>query len=315
VLAGCGSSGSASPATLSNAEHRYTAELPAGWELAAESLTPSLTNPVEILVASTVADVRPAEGRCAQLPVGGLERLGPRDALVTVQERYGEPTFGARPERFELVGRVDYGGGPTCADGEEALEEYWFGFDDANRGFHVLVAFGPDAPAERREEALALLDSLRFEPGPVGVRIDPDLATGIEDRDARLGWQLPTPRWQRYDWPLTSAHTERVVAGTFDLEPSPPDANCTPRAALDAMPPGGALVYAFEYLGAHGPIAERRGELELGPPIAFECMGESRMVRWRERGRVFQAHVYLGPRAGPRLERDAQSILNSIQVR
>jgi len=179
LLAGCGSDGRAASAVpVSNAEHRYIAELPAGWELAAESLTPNLTNPVEILFASTIRDVRPAKGACAHMPVGGLERMGPRDALVTVQERYGEPTFGARPERFELVGRVDHGGGPTCADGEGVLEEYWFGFDDVNRGFHVLVAFGPDAPAERREQALAVLDSLRFEPGPVGVRIDPDLATG-----------------------------------------------------------------------------------------------------------------------------------------
>jgi hypothetical protein len=315
VLAGCGSEGGASRVPVANAEHRYTAVLPVGWELAAESLTPTLTNPVEILFASTIDDVRPAEGACAHMPVGGLERMGPRDALVTVQERYGRPRFPARPERFALTGRVDYGGGGTCADGEAELEEYWFDFSDANRGFHVLVALGPEAPPARREQALALLDSLRFEPGPEGVRIDPDLATGVEDREARLAWQLPTPRWQRYDWPMTSAHAERVLAGTFDLERSPPDSNCTPRAALEAMPPDGAFLYVFEYLGAHGQIPERRGELALGPEVAYECMGESRMVRWREGGRAFQAHVYLGSRASPQLERDARSILNSIQVR
>jgi len=315
LLAGCESEPGPLSLPVSSAEHRYTAVLPAGWKLAGESLTPTLTNPVEILFASTIDDVRAAEGACAHMPVGGLERMGPRDALVTVQERYGEPRFAARPERFALEGRVDHGGGGTCAEGEAQLEEYWFDFSDANRGFHVLVAFGPEAPAARREEALTLLDSLRFEPGPEGVRIDPDLATGVEDRDARLGWQLPTPRWQRYDWPMTSAVTERVLAGTFDLERSPPDGNCTPRAALEAMPPTGAFIYVFEYLGAHGQIPERRGELELGAEIAYECMGESRMVTWREGGRAFQAHVYLGPRASPQLEDDARSILNSIQVR
>ena len=157
VLAGCGSEGGASPAPVRNAEHRFTAVVPAGWELAGESLTPSLTNPVEILLASTIEDVRPTRGACAHQPVGALERMGPRDALVTVQERYGEPRFIARPQHFELVGRVDYGGGGTCVDGQDELEECWFEFSDANRGFHVHVAFGPDAPAVRREEALALL--------------------------------------------------------------------------------------------------------------------------------------------------------------
>ena len=117
VLAGCGSEGGASPAPVRNAEHRFTAVVPAGWELAGESLTPSLTNPVEILLASTIEDVRPTRGACAHQPVGALERMGPRDEL----------------------------------------EEYWFEFSDANRGFHVHVAFGPDAPAVRREQALALL--------------------------------------------------------------------------------------------------------------------------------------------------------------
>ena len=48
------------------------------------------------------------------------------------------------------------------------MEEYWFEFRDAGRSFHVLVAFGRGAPAERRDEVLALLDSLHFDPGARG---------------------------------------------------------------------------------------------------------------------------------------------------
>ena len=70
---------------------------------------------------------------------------GPKDAFVTVQERYGAPQFPQRPEI------------------------HWFGFRDAGRGFHVLVAIGSDAPPERRAEAVDLLDSLRFEPAPEGA--------------------------------------------------------------------------------------------------------------------------------------------------
>jgi hypothetical protein len=54
---------------------------------------------------------------------------------------------------------IDY----ELSDGE--LGVYWFGFRDAGRGFQVLVALGRSASPARVAEALALLDSLRFDPG------------------------------------------------------------------------------------------------------------------------------------------------------
>jgi hypothetical protein len=183
----------------------------------------------------------------------------------------------------------------------------------------VLVAFGSDAPPERRAEAVDLLDSLRFEPAPEGVRLDPDLAVPFEDEEAGLAWQMPIPPWQRYDGPLTLMVGERLMLGTFDLPPAPPDRNCTPRAAIDAMPPDGAFIYLFENLDLADRfkhrIPERTGEITLGPKMAFECMGESWKATWRQQGRAFQAHVYIGPRASDELKRDVRSILNSIRVR
>ena len=38
-------------------------------------------------------------------------------------------------------------------------------------------------------------------------------------------------------------------------------------------------------------------------------MGKSRAVTWQERGRAFQAHVYIGARASDRLRRDVASVL------
>jgi hypothetical protein len=61
-------------------------------------------------------------------------------------------------------------------------------------------------------------------------------------------------------------------------------------------------------------IPEHTGELELGAETAFECMGQSRMVTWQERGRAFQAHAYIGARATDALKQDVRSILNSIRV-
>jgi hypothetical protein len=107
------------------------------------------------------------------VPVDALKRMGPQDAFVTVKERYGEAQFPARPDRFRLTGEVEHGDAATCAPNENQLDEYWFDFRDARRGFHVLVVVGHDAPPARREDALALLDSLRFETGAAGVHLDP----------------------------------------------------------------------------------------------------------------------------------------------
>ena len=322
LVAGCGAGDdlsvvAATPTAVP--ERDFTFEMPDGWRLFSESQTPALANPVEILSVGTVPPGGPDEGSCAHVPVGALERMGPDDAFVTVQERYGEPRFPDRPEHFTLPERSQGTDAEVCAPNGEQLDIYWFGFRDAGRGFHVLVAFGRDAPPERRAEALAVLDSLRFQPGPDGVRLDPDLAVAFEDDEARLTWQMPVPPWQRYDGPLTSLAGERLVLGTFELPHAPPDRDCTPRAAIDAMPPDGAFIYLFEYLDlaprAKQRIPARTGEIKLGPERAYECMGESRMATWREHGRAFQAHVYIGPRTTDQLKRDLRSILNSIQVR
>ena len=301
----------AAPAPFVSDAHRFSAELPPGWERAPRSLTPGLSNPAEILSAGTVRALRPTAGACAHMPVAAIERVGPRDAFVSVQERYGEARFPDRPERFALPAPDPGSDAAACARNGGRLDVYWFGFRDARRGFHVLVVLGREAPPARREEALALLDSLRFEPGPEGVHLDSDLVVPYSVRG--LAWLMP-PRWRHYDRPLTSVDGERLALGTFPLEPGPPDANCAPRAAIDALPPDGAFIYVFEYVDHRVTAPERAGELRLGTETSYECLGRSRMVRWRDRGRDFQAHVALGPRASAALEREARSILNSIQV-
>ena len=150
-------------------ERGFAFDLPDGWHLSSESQTPALTNPVEILSAGTVPSGRPNEGSCAHIPTSALERIGPKDAFVTVQERYGTPQFPHRPERFTLPPRSEGTEAETCARNGKQLDIHWFGFRDAGRGFHVLVVFGSDAPPERRAEAVDLLDSLRFEPAPEGA--------------------------------------------------------------------------------------------------------------------------------------------------
>ncbi|HEX6621660.1 MAG TPA: hypothetical protein VF024_18505 [Solirubrobacteraceae bacterium] len=149
--------------------HGLTAELPPGWQAAAESLTPHLTDPREELAVGTYS-LRYRQTECAHVPGSALEDLGPGDAFVTLQERGlgvpdGEPDFPSRPSRFgpALGGPSEAG---ACAPGAR-FSAHWFGFSDGGRRFHVLVAFGPQASVRVQRQAWAILDGLRVDPGVV----------------------------------------------------------------------------------------------------------------------------------------------------
>jgi hypothetical protein len=242
--------------------------------------------------------------------------MGPEDVFITVQERFGEAGFAVRPEHFTLADKTG-SEVKACLGGNPQFDDYWFGFADAGRGFHVLVAVGRQASPERRTQALALLDSFRFQPGPQGVHLDGDLVMQAEDQQARLSWSM-VPPWRRYDWRLTSVQGERLALGTFDLSRSPRDPNCSPGAAIDALPPDGAFIYVFEYAPATDSARSAfpdGAERVFGAERPYECLGDSQMVRWQDHRRAFQAHVYFGRDASPDLKRAATSIVNSIQAR
>jgi hypothetical protein len=156
------------PPVLEVRQHGLTAELPPGWQSAAESLTPHLVDPREELAVATFP-LRYRQTECAQIPGSALADLGPGDAFVTLQERglgaADGPDFPARPARFgpEL-------GGPFAASGcvgDAHFTDHWFGFTDGGRAFHVIVAFGPQASAEVQRQAWAILDGLRVDPAVV----------------------------------------------------------------------------------------------------------------------------------------------------
>jgi hypothetical protein len=144
----------------------YTVSTPPGWHLARRSLTPSLVDPAEILAVGTFP-IRRGEELCQ-----ALAKIPPDEAFVTLEERAraprGDPTFPRRPERFEpnprLPGKSEL---PYCARGYKGppipMLDYWFGFRDAGRAFHVFVGIGKEAPEEVRREAFGILNSLRLE--------------------------------------------------------------------------------------------------------------------------------------------------------
>jgi hypothetical protein len=174
VLSGCGGGHRAatSPAPPpTDVGHGLSVRLPQGWNLATTDLTPHLVDPREELsVATFPLNYSPAP--CAQFPVRALEDLGPRDALVTLQERGLDPgsswpDFPQRPNAFgpQLGGEADVRGCLPSA----RFTDHWFGFSDSGRHFHVLVVFGLDAPVAVRAQAWRILDSLRVNP-----RVRPD---------------------------------------------------------------------------------------------------------------------------------------------
>jgi hypothetical protein len=76
--------------TTVNKSHGFTVSLPPGWQLSAESLTPDLLDPRELMSAATFP-LAYRRGRCNHMPDGALRAMGPADAFVTIQERGGNP--------------------------------------------------------------------------------------------------------------------------------------------------------------------------------------------------------------------------------
>jgi hypothetical protein len=155
----------------------YDVSFPAGWYRATHTLTPSISDPVEILSIATFPFRR---GQLLCTSTGALARVRPAGALLSIQERgigaYGGPDFPSRPVRFRpdprLPGRSEW---PYCAAVQPnqrrykpvravPMLDYYFGFSDAGRAFHVLVTIGRKAPAGVRRTAFLILDSLRFDP-------------------------------------------------------------------------------------------------------------------------------------------------------
>jgi hypothetical protein len=145
----------------------YTVQVPDGWHRASASLTPGLVDPREIFSVATFP-LRRGDEFCES-----LERIPPGEAFVTIQERglgaYGQEGFPRRPQSFEpdpdLPGSSTW---PYCARGDHKppipMRDYWFGFSDAGRAFHVFVGVGKASPPELSRDAFGILNSLRLEP-------------------------------------------------------------------------------------------------------------------------------------------------------
>lgn len=138
--------------------------LPPGWELAPTTLTPYLQDPHEILSATTFAPGVPRES-CAMFPAVALERLQPKDALVSVRERgKGSPPFVPRQARFVpdpsgAAAQIAAGCIGRPVSGALSVTNFSVG----PRNLSVLVVLGSGASPAVRGEAVQIVERLRFD--------------------------------------------------------------------------------------------------------------------------------------------------------
>ena len=152
--------------TTVNKSRGFTVSLPPGWRLSAESLTPQLLDPRELLSAATFP-LAYRHGACNHMPDGALTTMGPTDGFVSVQERGGSPGaagFPPRPPSFGASVEQSDGDIASCLGHSADTREYWIPFRDAHRRFYALVVLGVRAPQRTRDEAFGILDRLRLDP-------------------------------------------------------------------------------------------------------------------------------------------------------
>ncbi len=145
--------------------------------------------------------------------------------------------------------------------------------------------------------------------------------TGI---DVGAGIRLRYPvGWHVITRPLTSVASpvQRLVVTSFPLVQARSDKGCMPATAIRKMSPGGAFLYMFEYTGltrqSLARFARRPSHFQLDRKsyARYECFGLSYMARFRDAGREFQVHFYLGPRAGRKTRTMLLSVLNGLIVK
>ena len=309
ALGGCGAGAPASEPAPRPGQTRFedrlrglTVTFPSDWHRARRTLTPTLIDPREVLTLATHPLRRGPAGNCGKLPVQAVRDMGRDDVLVTIQERRTPHGFPPRPRPLRLAPR-ELGDAGACTRRTDVLSS-WNHFREHGRGFYVEVVSGAAAPPARLRQAEAVVASLRVDPirERNGVRV------------------LPPRGWRLHDARLTGLHGELLAVASYRIPHRRVDHDCSPRAALEAMPPDGGLLYLFEYRDLNATQMRRfprhRPALRLRERErrSYECAGESWLVMWQENGRALQAHAYLGPRAGARRRAELRAAFRSLVV-
>jgi hypothetical protein len=162
-------------------------------------------------------------------------------------------------------------------------------------------------------------------PAQAPIKPQPTTTQRLALPAARAGWVWHTEQASKVaiqapkSWAFTSgpmglaAPRALFALGTGPIPVSP---GCAPRAAIQALPEDGALLWALEYTDAENPyeFPPRPARFGLGPLAGpSECVGErTHVILFRQAGRFFQIHVMFGPRAPASLRVEVAAALSSF---
>lgn len=132
------------------------------------------------------------------------------------------------------------------------------------------------------------------------------------------GWHLFPPPDTSLSYPF-----DRLLLTSYPTTTG--GGGCSPRRAEAALPAGGALIYLFEYSTSSSGILTRPENAAFPPkpatfslpsrPLNYECWTvPTYMVRFRAAGRLFQAHIALGPRISASRRAEALRVLQSLRI-
>ena len=158
-----------------------------------------------------------------------------------------------------------------------------------------------------------------------GSRADAGGANATRVTDQEAGVAVTRPKdWHLVQPPISGLvePAERLLLTSY---PAQRGGSCGPDRALRAMPPGGALVYLFEYRPRVGdpwrglrrrdfPRRPARFALQQSALASYECIrAPSYLIRFRDADRPFQLHVVLGPRATAARRAQVLRVLDSLR--
>jgi hypothetical protein len=286
----------------------FSIDVPPRWVVSPGSLTPSLTDPREILAVGTGALLAGGD-RCAHVPERALDALGPADALVTLVEFDGRRGLPPRPADLIAAAGEDPESRDCLADAGR-IDYRLIPFADAGRDFYLYVAFGERVSDERRSEAETLLASLRF---------DRSEDAAFDDGQAGVSGRHPAG-WHRERALTRLAEPRELLAlASYPLRRGAEAGECAPDTARGDMPVGGAFVWLLEYAAAlpRERFPERPASFRLTQDGLVEhvsCFpGPGWTTTFGEAGRQFQLLVAFGGRPTAERMREVEDVLDALR--
>lgn len=184
--------------TLRDSAHALRVAVPRGWQRYRRRLTPHLVSTEgTVLAVTTFPPSRRRERACGASPDTPNVRVGPRDALLHVEEQL-DAQPGTRPRRprvLQLQQQLRRPGlnepvasvFPWRCLSRPGIVGLHTSFRAHGRLIGVTAVAGERTSRRRRRELLGMLQSLRFgPPAPVGVGVQPRAG----DPDTRFGLEL-----------------------------------------------------------------------------------------------------------------------------